>query len=310
MQIVFHIGPHKTGTTSIQSYLLSKIGSVDQVDVWYPSPKRSQPGHAELASDWMQQDAQMLRDLIARAVDADVKQLIISAEDFDHLYNQKQEVLTDILAPLDVHLVLTMNSLVRRAASIWQEAVKHGHEELLEDATAFVLDMPGFRSDFVDVALRVVAPARTTIIVASHDQPPAKLIGDFCEAIGQPLPVEEDKIPVANVRLFRNEADLLQITNQGINQLNLSSSDKRAVRMTVLHGLLRTRVKTLAYPTIVTPDHMKEALGTAALEMIDSIERLRAAEKVTVVGDLNSLASDSGDTASPKLPILTAFGAA
>jgi hypothetical protein len=37
---------------------------------------------------------------------------------------------------------------------------------------------------------------------------------------------------------------------------------------------------------------------------------LRAAEKVTVVGDLNSLASDSGDTASPKLPILTAFGAA
>ena len=271
MQIVFHIGPHKTGTTSIQSYLLDKIGSVDPVDVWYPYLKCSQPGHAELASDWMEQDAQMLRDLIARAVSADVKQLIISAEDFDYLYNFKQEVLTDILAPLDVHLVLTMNSLVRRAASTWQESVKHGHAGLLEEATAFVLDTPGFRPDFVNVALRVLSPARTTVIVASPGQPPAKLIGDFCEAIGQPLPAAADETPVANVRLFKNEADLLQMMNKVVNKLELSASDKSTLRMAVVHGLVLTRVKGVDYPTIVTPDQMNEAAKTAALEMIDAI---------------------------------------
>ena len=292
MQIVFHIGPHKTGTTSIQSYLLDKIGSVDPVDVWYPYLKWSQPGHAERASDWMEQDAQMLRDLIARAVSADVKQLIISAEDFDYLYNFKQEVLTDILAPLDVHLVLTMNSLVRRAASTWQEAVKHGHEGLLEEATAFVLDTPGFRPDFVNVALRVLSPARTTVIVASPGQPPAKLIGDFCEAIGQPLPAAADDTPVANVRLFKNEADLLQMMNKVVNKLELSASDKSTLRMAVVHGLVLTRVKGVDYPTIVTPDQMNEAAKTAALEMIDAIGQLCAAEMVAVVGDLNSLASD------------------
>ena len=295
MQIVFHIGPHKTGTTSIQSYLLDKIGSVDPVDVWYPYLKCSQPGHAELASDWMEQDAQMLRDLIARAASADVKQLIISAEDFDYLYNvcnDRQEVLTDILAPLDVHLVLTMNSLVRRAASTWQEAVKHGHEGLLEDAAAFVLDTPGFRPDFVNVALRVLSPARTTLIVASPGQPPAKLIGDFCEAIGQPPPAAADETPVANVRLFKNEADLLRMMNKAVNKLKLSASDKSAVRMAVAHGLVLTRVKGIDYPTIVTPDQMNEAAKTAALEMIDAIGQLCAAEMVAVVGDLNSLASD------------------
>jgi hypothetical protein len=292
LQIVFHIGPHKTGTTSIQSYLLGKIGSADPVEVWYPYLKCSQPGHAKLASDWMKQDAQMLRDLIARAVSADVKQLIISAEDFDYLYNDKQQVLTDILAPFDVHLVLTMNSLVRRAGSTWQEAVKHGHEGLLEEATAFVLDTPGFRPDFVNVVLRVLSPARTTIIVASPGQPPAKLIGDFCEAIGQPPPPAADEIPVANVRLFKNEADLIQIMNKTLNKLELSALDKSAVRMAAVHGLVLTRVKGIDYPTIVTPDHMNEAAKTAALEMIDAIGHLCATEKVTVVGDLNSLASD------------------
>ena len=292
MQIVFHVGPHKTGTTSIQSYLLDKIGSVDPVNVWYPNLKCSQPGHAELASDWMEQDAQMLRDLIARAVSADVKQLIISAEDFDYLYNFKQEVLTDILAPLDVHLVLTMNSLVRRAASTWQEAVKHGHEGLLEEATAFVLDTPGFRPDFVNVALRVLSPARTTVIVASPGQPPAKLIGDFCEAIGQPLPAAADETPVANVRLFKNEADLLQMINKVVNKLELSASDKSTLRMAVVHGLVLTRVKGVDYPTIVTPDQMNEAAKTAALEMMDAIGQLCATKMVAVVGDLNSLASD------------------
>ena len=292
MQIVFPIGPHKTGTTSIQSYLLDKIGSVDPVNVWYPNLKCSQPGHAELASDWMEQDAQMLRDLIARAVSADVKQLIISAEDFDYLYNFKQEVLTDILAPLDVHLVLTMNSLVRRAASTWQEAVKHGHEGLLEEATAFVLDTPGFRPDFVNVALRVLSPARTTVIVASPGQPPAKLIGDFCEAIGQPLPAAADETPVANVRLFKNEADLLQMMNKVVNKLELSASDKSTLRMAVVHGLVLTRVKGVDYPTIVTPDQMNEAAKTAALEMMDAIGQLCATKMVAVVGDLNSLASD------------------
>lgn len=292
MQIVFHIGPHKTGTTSIQSYLLGKIGSADPVEVWYPHLKCSQPGHAELAGDWMEQDAQMLRDLIARAVHADVKQLIISAEDFDYLYYDKQQVLTDILAPFDVHLVLTMNSLVRRAASTWQEAVKHGHEGLLEEATAFILDTPGFRPDFVNVALRVLSPARTTIIVSSPGQPPAKLIGDFCEAIGQPRPPAADEIPLANVRLFKNEADLIQIINRTLNKLELSASDRSVLRMAVVHGLMLTRLNGIDYPPIVTSDQMNKAAKMAALEMIDAIGQLRAAKMVAVLGDLNSLASD------------------
>ena len=80
--------------------------------------------------------------------------------------------------------------------------------------------------------------------------------------------------------------------NKAVNKLKLSASDKSAVRMAVAHGLVLTRVKGIDYPTIVTPDQMNEAAKTAALEMIDAIGQLCAAEMVAVVGDLNSLASD------------------
>jgi hypothetical protein len=291
LQIVFHIGPHKTGTTSIQSYLLRTIGSAEPVDQWYPYTKPSEPGHAEFARDWLLRDAQMLRDLIARAESAGVSRLIVSAEDFAHLYSQKQAVLQEVLAPFEVHLVLTMNSLVNRAASSWQEAVKHGYADPLEESVDFVLTLPGYRPDFVDVALRVVAPARTTIIIASRGQPPARLIRDFCQAIGQAPPEKGQPVPNSNVRLFRNEADLIRIMNCTMQELDLPSAGRTAIRNALLRGILKTRVKALDYPRIETPEEMKEPVGAAAVAMTASIARLVEKRKVAVIGELDALAS-------------------
>ncbi|PWG74809.1 hypothetical protein DF186_15960, partial [Enterococcus hirae] len=50
MEIVLHIGPHKTGTTTVQQFLHDNLADDQpQPDHWYPRPERNGPGHAHLA---------------------------------------------------------------------------------------------------------------------------------------------------------------------------------------------------------------------------------------------------------------------
>ena len=292
MQICFHIGPHKTGTTSIQAYLLRSIGSADPVERWYPYTKPSEPGHAEYARDWLFRDARMFRDLIARAERAGVRQMIVSAEDFDNLYDKNQDVLSELLRPFDVHLIITMNSLIGRAASSWQEAVKHGYPHALADASKLIFNMPGYRPDFVDVARQVVRPARTSIIVAARDQSPVKLIGDFCLTLGQPVPSPGQPVPRSNVRLHWSEAEQMRMMNQKVRELGLPPENRKAIRKTMLQGLLKARDKAFSYRRIETPDAMKPSLREAAAAMKASIARQVDEGAVSVIGDLDALSSE------------------
>ena len=50
MEIVLHVGPHKTGTTTVQQFLHDNLADDHpQPGHWYPRPDRNGPGHARLA---------------------------------------------------------------------------------------------------------------------------------------------------------------------------------------------------------------------------------------------------------------------
>ena len=84
LKLVLHVGPHKTGTTSLQKALLSQYGSATPQKIWYPRPDASGPGHAlavwKMLGRKGQVQAPAIRQLIERAEDSDCEVLVLSSE--------------------------------------------------------------------------------------------------------------------------------------------------------------------------------------------------------------------------------------
>ena len=52
MKIYLHVGPHKTGTTSVQQWMLDNARKhMKLYGLYYPEPPEEGPGHALLAWD-------------------------------------------------------------------------------------------------------------------------------------------------------------------------------------------------------------------------------------------------------------------
>src|SRR3712207_3111321 len=119
MKIVLHVGPHKTGTTSLQYYLRQRYGhelSRECAAVWYPLPVVGGPGHSALAKDLLAHEGQQLRKLIDTAKGRRVGKLILSSEDFAYAHRGSLPKLRRVFAGENLTLIVTLNSPIRRAA--------------------------------------------------------------------------------------------------------------------------------------------------------------------------------------------------
>ena len=89
-----------------------------------------------------------------------------------------------------------------------------------------------------------------------------------------------------------SEAEQMRMMNQKVRELGLPPENRKAIRKTMLQGLLKARDKSFTYRRIETPDAMKPSLREAAAAMKASIARQVDEGAVSVIGDLDALSSE------------------
>lgn len=218
MRVLFHIGPHKTGTTSIQLCLLAWFGGrKPRVPIWYPQPPVKGPGHAYLSLDelFRGQPLTEMRMVVAAAVAAGVETLVLSAEDFSWADPRRIRDYASILAGHEVVLIYGLMPLRSRVGSLWHEMIKNGSTEPWQEYSPALLVLPTFRSGLLTQYAEGLNPSRIAIICAQPDDPAPLLIHRCLQAME--LPASD---PSANLMdrhhnrsLTRFETEVLRLNN-------------------------------------------------------------------------------------------------
>lgn len=292
MRILLHIGPHKTGTTTVQHYLAAVIGSrvPPQSGDWYPlGGGRS---HNTQFIALLGGDPSSVRDLLATARDSGVDRLFLSAEAACMAYPDRLERIAGALADEQVTLVTTLSSPVRRATSMWQEHVKHKYHQLLEQAPEGVLDHPSFRPDLVPAFVRALAPEQTEIFVPAPSGPRPGLLTLWSDAFGLPVPDDAQAMP-QNAGLGYIETELWRYLNLLLKHhaRDMMAGDGYAALRRVLWQTFTSPEWREACPQlrIPIPNALREAVADLAQETHAELVALSSSHPVTVHGDLDAL---------------------
>lgn len=301
MKIVLHIGPHKTGTTSIQTHLRSLLGEPVAGGYWYPIPGAHGPGHADLARACLKEARPVaeLDQVIATAQAAEVGTLVLSAEDIAHAFPRRLNRLEDALAGHELHLVVTLNEIGRRAGSIWQELVKSGDVVGLERGIEKVLsEQPAMQPQLTRAFIDALEPRQTSVVLSHHRAPAAELLTNLCRAIGlfDAMPGTEAATRASTLLLNQSlgvtEAEILRSVNSWVRQAVGYLSQIPYIEIRDLYlNLFNTptwRNSVPFLPITVPPAHVAEVLDRGRRE-VDDLKKLAHEGRVMIFGDLDAV---------------------
>ena len=132
-KLYIHIGPHKTGTTTIQFNLNANQQLLTSKGILVPKAGRLQlknPASHHLAWE-IRQDRRFNKakgtwsDLLAELNDQpDIKKVIVSSEEFEFLKLDQIEELHRITRQFDVYIVMYLRRQDQALQSIWTELIK------------------------------------------------------------------------------------------------------------------------------------------------------------------------------------------
>ena len=313
MKIFFHIGPHKTGTTSIQSYFRERFGNEQAaVPMWYPTPARGGPGHSQLAQQMVEHaksgGQNPLSGVIEEAETAGVEKLLLSSENFSVATGKVLEAYAESLKERDVTLIITHNSLIHRAASRWQEWIKGRKTERLQDAVNLILQSPGYSPLLATSFAEAIMPSEIAIVYAAPNNKPNVLIEDMNACLGV------ENIPdISTDRLLNRSLGWIEVeTLRCFNKL----AAKHAPEMTgAEYDRLRRKLLSIfnsqswredcPYIPIEPTDEIIAAASSRADEISDQIDILSTRYNVREYGDratLKMLRNQRGMSLEPLAP--------
>lgn len=143
--IYLHVGPHKTGTTALQKFMLDNQANLFKQNLVYPKRYIQIFGHHKF------------RENIANRVisDDDLKffreaqsNFLLSSEDYISLSKEDFEYFKQRFEGFEIKLIYTWRRASLKLYSIWQEVIKHGgtvdfyryyHEHLARPGTSQML---------------------------------------------------------------------------------------------------------------------------------------------------------------------------
>lgn len=198
LPITLHIGPHKTGTTAIQQWLLDNRAALLEQGIHYPPPERNGPGHAVIAWELRGQHGlaksqARFKRAIAEAAEAGATRLLLSSENFCHgLYDG---VLERLPGKQEIEVVVTLNELRSRFVSMVYEAVKHrAHFDFSNfDTIGFINSKSSLRPELISRLLTAFPDNRITVILTSKSTP-LETYCKFNACLGTALPMAGDKL--------------------------------------------------------------------------------------------------------------------
>ncbi|ORA76730.1 hypothetical protein BST28_20620 [Mycolicibacter kumamotonensis] len=237
--------------------------------------------------------------MIAAAQEAEVGTLVLSSEEFAHAFPGRLARLKNALEGYDIHLVVTLNEIERRAGSIWQELVKGGAVVGLEKGIEQILSrepaiQPGLTRAFIDA----LAPHQTSVVLSHHRAPAAELLTNVCRALGLFEAAPETEAPtrastlVLNQSLGVTETEILRSVNSWIGQ---AVGDLSAIPYTAIRNLYLNLFNTPIWrnsvplrPITVPPAHVAEVLNRGRREL-DDLRKLADEGRARIFGDLDTV---------------------
>jgi hypothetical protein len=299
-----HIGPFKTGTTSLQAAFDAGRDAVSSQGVHYTGPT-TQPTLPVLAVTRRTQtiygskppSIRMWRGLVREVDRAREPRVVVSSEFFSDASAEAAGQVVHDLGGTRVHVAVTLRPLARILASQWQQMTQSGGRSTYDDWLTSLFDGTGQSTTFwgrhrhdelVARWAAVVGPANLTV-VAVDDRDHAMVLRIFERLTGlrpMTLSIPPDR---TNRSLTHGETEAVRLFNQLAVDLGVSPPVTAKVMRYGAATYLKLRQPMPGEDRIETPSWALARAAEVAREMVDAI----ASSGVRVVGDLEALAKAS-----------------
>ena len=308
-RVLVHVGPHKTGTTYIQSLLTQNAARLAGQGVLFPRETWTAQQRAVLAvlgrdkvpgsgistaGEW-----DLLLDEV-RAFDGDTA--VISHETISRARSKETKNVVRSLSGLEVHVVVTARDLSRVLPAMWQTQLRSRQATTWQEYIAGIRapdrsrpwseafwrghDLPELLARW----RRHLPHERLHVVTVSPSASPPELLWQrFCSVLGVD-PADHDLQPTrSNPSLGTAEAELLRRVNIGLADSTVDRQHwLRTVRYLARELENRPQARRFTLP--------EEDVAWVAARAQQIVDHLRA-EGYHVVGDLDEL-----------LPVVTAGG--
>jgi hypothetical protein len=142
---LIHVGPHKTGTTYLQLRFDAARERLRHSGVAYPiewSVGPSSPSHRKLFLDIRAANVSHLSSMFEQIARSGVEDVLISAEDLNHLEEKELGYLREALGGDQAVVIFYCRRWSELLPSLWQERVKHGLDETFPEFFATHISKP------------------------------------------------------------------------------------------------------------------------------------------------------------------------
>jgi len=133
-KIILHIGPPKTGTSSLQEALYQHRDQLSAHGFDYPGFGRHPdmpklPGHHGIPGK-LRENGVVPQDVLdGLAALPESRQVVFSSENFSHVDAVGVRQLLETLGPENVEIIYYVRRWDQLLPSVWQELIKHGHSQ-------------------------------------------------------------------------------------------------------------------------------------------------------------------------------------
>jgi hypothetical protein len=304
---LLHIGPHKTGTTAVQSAFHLARARLAARGIVYPGHGR-QPlwpilavtGQPALLGD-PSPDIAHWKKLVRDVSAAGDQHVVVSSEFFAGADDATiRQVIADLGGPR-VHVVVTLRPLARILPSQWQQYLQNGYRMPYLEWLDGILSQPphtptpGFwvrhRHDRLITRWMSAAGAQNLTVIVVDDSDRPMLLRTFEAMLGLPDGFLVPEAQAANRSLTLAEAETVRMLNEEFKRRGWPSRNyARFMRYGVL-GQMKARQPAPDEPRIATPPWALKRAAEIGAEMAANISALG----VRVVGDLSTIGAPTAD---------------
>ena len=316
--ILVHIGPHKTGTTALQSMLERARPAMAEVGVLYPGIHGAHHDEArslrQRSAGWTSDNEAYtpdpgVWDALVEQVRATPGRVVISSEFFAQSDGEQRAKLVRDLGRERVHIVMAARNPTSIAVSTWQQVLRQGWNRTLENWLDRQFRRDGsdgpqssfwFWADSASLAQRwaaEVAPDRMNVIVLDETDRTA-LPRTFEQLLDLPEGMLANQPAKSNRGLTAPEAELFHKVLDSIEGEYSWEEYSKVVRAGMLVQLVEGRTPPPDEPRSRMPQW---AVEQGQRDAEDIIERLAALDDM-LIGDLAALRRGPS-AADPLAPI-------
>jgi len=312
---LLHIGPHKTGSTAVQGAFHLARERLAAQGVIYPGRGKQplwpilavtgQPALRGEPSPEMAYWERLVRDIRA----AGEQHVVLSSEFFAETDDETVRRVVEDLGGADVHVVVTLRSLIRILPSQWQQYLQNGYQfRYLEWLDGILSEpprtpTPGFwrrhRHDALVTRWVNVVGAQNLTAVVVDESDRLMLLRTFESMLGLPDGFLVPEEGAANRSLTVAEAELVRLLNAEFSRRNWPDHNyARFMRYGAVERMKTARRPAPYEPGIATPAWALTRAAEISAEMAGNISALG----VNIVGDISALGRLSADlpaTADP-----------